>query len=147
MLPKSQRQKKRSPLKNPMLICGSILVPCLRHAVHSESYKSHLLNAASWSYSNWTIIWHGYHQMLCSKTCLPVLVNSLDSCERNRASPSARVQVFPMGWERINNSGKTCFVLIAYLLSIQAMASWKILMNNKYKSQTLTGNSTRKWLC
>ena len=40
-----------------------------------------------------------------------------------------------------------CFALITHLLSIHRTTSWKMLMNYKFKAQTLTGNPTRNLHC
>ena len=53
--------------------------------------------------------------------------------------------VFPAkNWT--NQQTKTCFALITHLLSVRA-TSWKMLLNNKFKAQTLTGNPTGNYLC
>ena len=76
---------------------------------------------------------------VCSKTCLVGLLIRSIFHGKNCTSASARVQFFERKVEQINNgSNKTCFALIAHLLSIRAITSWKMLMNNKFKAQTLT---------
>ena len=84
----------------------------------------------------------------CSKTCLvTVLIRSIFAREKlhERFSASA---VFQRKIERINTaSSKTCFALITHLLSIRETTSWKMLMNNKFKAQTLTGNPTGNYRC
>ena len=45
------------------------------------------------------------------------------------------------------HSSKTCIALIMHLLSIQATKLWEMLMNNKFKAQTLNGNPTGNYRC
>ena len=54
---------------------------------------------------------------------------------------------FPARREPINRAGRHVFALITHLLSIRATASWKMLMVNKYKADTPTGNPTGNWRC
>ena len=58
-----------------------------------------------------------------------------------------RSEIFPVKnrtkWQTIN----TYFALTTHLLSIQATTSWKMLMNNTIKAQTLIGNHTRNYRC
>ena len=72
-------------------------------------------------------------------------VNSFDfSRGENGTSASARVQFFQHKIERINSS-RTCFALITHLLSTQKTKSWKMLMNNEFKAQSLNRKSYRKF--
>ena len=67
------------------------------------------------------------------------------------------VNLFDFGWEKLHQrfstsavfaaqnrtnqqTNKTYFALIMHLLSIRATTSWKMLMNNKFKVLTSTGN-------
>ena len=72
-------------------------------------------------------------------------VNSFDFAREKLHEHFSTSVVFPA---KLNESiNKTCFVLIMHLLSIWATTSWKMLMNNKIKTQTLTANPTPNLRC
>ena len=62
-------------------------------------------------------------------------------------SPSVRVQFFQRKIKRINGPTKTCVALITNLLSIRATISRKMLINNTFETQTVTGNPTGNSRC
>ena len=82
---------------------------------------------------------------VCSKTCLvTVLICSIFAWEKLHYRFSASA-VFP-GQNRTNyHSSKTCFAFITHLLSAQTTKLWKMLMNNKFKAQSLNRKSYRKF--
>ena len=92
--------------------------------------------------------WHNMWRPYCNKTCLVgLLIRSIFRGEKC-TSASARVHFFPRKIERINRPTRyTYFALITHLLSIRATPSWKMLMNNKFRPQTLTGNPTGNYRC
>ena len=69
-------------------------------------------------------------------------VNSFKSCRKNHAGAGFS-SAMRTNWQ----NRKTCFALIKYLLSIWATRWWKMLMNNKYKAQTLNENPFRNLHC
>ena len=85
------------------------------------------------------------HSDMCSKTCLAtVLIRSIFAQEKlhERFSASA---VF-LAQNRTNkHSSKRCFAFITHLVSTQTTKSWKMLMNNKFKAQSLNRKSYRKF--
>ena len=82
---------------------------------------------------------------VCSKTCLAtVLIRSIFAREKlhERFSASA---VFPAQNGTNEHNSKICFALITQLLSTQTTKSSKMLMNNKFKAQSLNRKSYRKF--
>ena len=55
--------------------------------------------------------------------------------------------VFPAKNRTNLQTNKTCFALITHLLSLRATISRKMLIDNKFEAQTLTGNSTGNSRC
>ena len=83
--------------------------------------------------------------MSCSKTYLAtVLIRSIFAREKLHERFSAGA-VFQRKIERINTVARHVFALITHLLSIQTTKSWKILMNNQLKAQSLNRKSYRKF--
>ena len=85
---------------------------------------------------------------LCSKTCfVGLLIHSIFH-GKNCTSASTRVLFFFFSKNRTNKqTNKTCFALITHLLTIRATTSWKMLISNKFKAQTLTKNPTGNYRC
>ena len=80
----------------------------------------------------------------CSKTCLATaLICSIFAWEKLHERFSAS-GVFPAQDRTNYHSRKRCFALITHLISIQTKGSWKMVMNNKFKAQSLNRKSYRK---
>ena len=76
-----------------------------------------------------------YAERLCSKTCLvDLLIRSI-------------IRSFPAKNQTNKQTNRTCFALNTNRLSIWVTTSWKMLINNKFKAQTLTGNPTGNYRC
>ena len=71
-------------------------------------------------------------------------VHSFDFRAGNIARALQRECSFSAQNRTNEHSSKTCFALITHLLSIQTTKSWKILINNQFKSQSLNRKSYRK---
>ena len=73
-----------------------------------------------------------------------MLIRSIFAREKlhERFSASA---VFPAQNRTNWHSSKTCFALITHLFSTQTKKSWKVLMNNKFKAQSVNRKSYRKF--
>ena len=87
------------------------------------------------------------YEEICSKTCVVgLLIRSIFSEKIARA----RQRQCSFSSEKLNESiqtNKTCLAFITHLLSIRATISWQKLINNKFETQTLTGNSTGNSRC
>ena len=74
-------------------------------------------------------------------------VNSFEFTREKLHERSSASAVFEAQNRTNQQTNKTCFALITHLLSIRATTSWQMLMNNEFKADTSTGNSTGNSRC
>ena len=82
---------------------------------------------------------------VCSKTCLVGLL--IRFCAGETALALKRSCNLPTQIERINRPSRHVLLESCICFFIRATTSWKLLMNNKFKAQTLIGNPTGIVLC
>ena len=92
-----------------------------------------------------TVHYHRKHRMQWNMSCCTV--NSFDFAREKLHECFSASAVCPVQNRTNKQNKKTCFALFKHLLSIRTTTSWKFLMNNKFKAQTLTGNPTGNLCC
>ena len=83
---------------------------------------------------------------VCSKICLATVLICLIFAQEKLHERFSGSTVFPAQNPMNLHSSKTCFVLITHLISTQTTKSWKMLMNNQFKAQSLNQKSYQKFM-